>query len=183
MSVSTSVQDMRRPEIAPGRHTGAPTSFDAFYRSEYAGMVAIARALIADRAHAEDLVQESFLAAHRNWGRVGTYDSPRLWVRRVLINRATSLRRRLGSEFRAIARLERLTTAGTTGDFSLPTIEVWQEVRKLPRRQQQVVVLHYVSDLSVAEIGATLECAPGTVKAHLHRARQQLKTTLSGLEE
>jgi DNA-directed RNA polymerase specialized sigma24 family protein len=33
------------------------------------------------------------------------------------------------------------------------------------------------------EIGETLDCSPGTVKAHLHRARQQLKTTLSDWEE
>jgi RNA polymerase sigma factor (sigma-70 family) len=68
-------------------------------------------------------------------------------------------------------------------DLSAPTSEVWEEVRKLPRRQQQTVVLHYVSGLSMEEIGQTLDCSPGTVKAHLHRARQQLKTTLSDWEE
>lgn len=145
-------------------------------------MVAIARALVAERSQAEDLVQESFISAHRNWSRVGTYDQPRLWVRRVLINRATSLRRRLGSEWRAMTRLKAEPTR-VGSDLSLPTLEVWEEVRRLPARQQQVVVLHYVSDLGVAEIGATLGLAPGTVKAHLHRARQQLKTTLSAWEE
>lgn len=145
-------------------------------------MVAIARALVAERTQAEDLVQESFISAHRHWDRVGSYDQPRLWVRRVLINRATSLRRRLGSEWRAMTRL-RAEALRAGSDLSLPTLEVWEGVRRLPARQQQVVVLHYVSDLSVAEIGEILGCSPGTVKAHLHRARQQLKTTLSAWEE
>lgn len=146
-------------------------------------MVAIARALVAERSQAEDLVQESFISAHRHWGKVGTYDQPRLWVRRVLINRATSLRRRLGSEWRAMTRLKTEPLTRVVSDLSPPTVEVWEKVRRLPARQQQVVVLHYVSDLSVAEIGETLGLSPGTVKAHLHRARQQLKTTLSAWEE
>lgn len=146
-------------------------------------MVAIARALVAERSQAEDLVQESFISAHRHWSRVGSYDQPRLWVRRVLINRATSLRRRLGSEWRAMTRLRAEPLTRVVSDLSFPTLEVWEEVRRLPARQRQVVVLHYVTDLGVAEIGETLGLAPGTVKAHLHRARQQLKTTLSEWEE
>lgn len=145
-------------------------------------MVAIARALVPQRHQAEDLVQEAFISAHRHWERVGVYDSPRLWVRRVLINRATSFRRRLGSELRAVTRIGSQPEA-VTPELSLPTIEVWEEVRRLPRRQRQVVVLHYVADLAVDEIGETLDCSPGTVKAHLHRARQQLKTSLSTWEE
>jgi RNA polymerase sigma-70 factor (sigma-E family) len=181
--VSTRIQDQRRPVIARHKHEKAPPSFDAFYRREYASMVAIARALVAERSQAEDLVQESFISAHRHWGRVGSYDQPRLWVRRVLINRATSLRRRLGSEWRAMTRLKAEPPTRVVSELSLPTSEVWEEVRRLPVRQQQVVVLHYVTDLNVAEIGETLGLAPGTIKAHLHRARQQLKTTLSAWEE
>jgi outer membrane protein assembly factor BamB len=41
-------------------------------------------------------------------------------------------------------------------------------VRSLPRRQAQVVALHYLGDLPVAEIARVLGCAEGTVKAHLH---------------
>jgi RNA polymerase sigma-70 factor, ECF subfamily len=144
-------------------------------------MVAIARALVPDKAHAEDIVQESFIVAHRRWGRVADYESPRLWLRRVVINRCTSLRRRLGSEVKAMTKIAPREDIRT--DLSLPTTEVWDEVRKLPRRQQQAIALHYVSGLGVAEIADTLECAEGTVKTHLHRARQQLKETLSSWEE
>jgi RNA polymerase sigma factor (sigma-70 family) len=82
-----------------------------------------------------------------------------------------------------MTRLKAEPPTRVVSELSLPTSEVWEEVRRLPVRQQQVVVLHYVTDLNVAEIGETLGLAPGTVKAHLHRARQQLKTTLSAWEE
>lgn len=180
-SVNTSTHDQRRLRIDATRAKAA--SFDTFYREEYPGMVAVARALVPDKGRAEDLVQESFISAHKHWARVGSYDQPRLWVRRVLINKSTSLRRRLGSEWRAVARLEAEPSQSGLTDLSLPTQEVWREVRKLPRRQQQAVALHYVSDLSIAEVAETLSCSPGTVKAHLHRARQQLKTTLSSWED
>lgn len=40
-------------------------------------MVTGARVLVRDRAAAEDLAQESFLAAHRSWEKVSGYDAPR----------------------------------------------------------------------------------------------------------
>jgi RNA polymerase sigma-70 factor (ECF subfamily) len=55
---------------------------------------------------------------------------------------------------------------------------VWAAVRALPPRQAQVVALFYVDDRSVADIARILECAEGTVKAHLHAARQALSRAL-----
>ena len=52
----------------------------------------------------------------------------------------------------------------------------------LPPRQAQVVALHYLFDLSVDDVAATLEVSPGTVKVHLSRARASLARAY-GLEE
>jgi RNA polymerase sigma-70 factor (ECF subfamily) len=54
----------------------------------------------------------------------------------------------------------------------------WAAVRRLPKRQAQVVALHYIDELSVADIGDVLGCAEGTVKTHLHRARRALAAAL-----
>lgn len=59
----------------------------------------------------------------------------------------------------------------------------WELVRALPRRQAQSVALHYLFDLSVADVAATLGIAEGSVKVHLSRARQTLAARLSGQEE
>lgn len=157
-------------------------SFEDFYRSEYRRMVALARAMAPDGAGAEDLAQESFAAAHRNWEKISSYDSPNAWVRRVLINRANSLRRRIGAELRALASLAP-EYESEMPDLSTPTKEVWDEVRRLPRRQRQAVVLHYVGQLTMDEIGEAMGCSSGAVKSHLHRARETLGRRLSQWNE
>lgn len=156
-------------------------SFEAFYRNEYRAMLGIARALASDTTAAEDLVQEAFITAHRRWDRVSQYDSPQAWVRRVLINRATSLRRRLSSELRALARVGPPEAAPP--DLSVETSDVWTEVHRLPRRQQQAIVLHYVGQLTMVEIGDVMGCSQGAVKSHLHRARGSLRSSLAAWEE
>ncbi len=153
-------------------------TFEVFYRREYSHIVAMARAVSPDRSAAEDLAQESFAVAHRHWDRISKYEEPVAWVRRVMINRATSLRRRLGAENRALRRAGHDPHRGIANDLSPETNEVWGEVRQLPRRQQQAVVLHYVGQLSTNEIANVMGCSTGAVKSHLHRARQTLRDRL-----
>ena len=157
------------------------TSFEGFYQREYRAMLGIALALAPDTAAAEDLVQEAFISAHRRWDRVSQYDSPKAWVRRVLINRATSMRRRLSAELRALSRVGPPQPAAP--DFSAETSDVWKEVHRLPRRQQQAIALHYVGQLSMTEIADVMGCSQGAVKSHLHRARETLRGPLSPWSE
>ena len=157
--------------------------FESFYRREYARMVAIARALLRSGSAAEDLAQESFVAAHRNWDRVSRYDDPGAWVRRVLINRATSFHRRAGAELRALTRLGGHAGEDTLPELTPPATEVWDEVRRLPRRQAQATVLHYVDQLSIEEIGEVMGVSTGAVKAHLHKARAHLSLRLGAWGE
>ncbi|HEX6299827.1 MAG TPA: SigE family RNA polymerase sigma factor [Acidimicrobiia bacterium] len=156
-------------------------SFETFYRNEYRAMLGMARALAPDTTVAEDLVQEAFITTHRRWDQVSQYDSPRAWVRRVLINRATSLRRRLASELRALARVG--PADATPPDLSVETSEVWSEVHRLSRRQQQAIVLHYVGQLSMVEIADVMGCSQGAVKSHLHSARESLRTSPAAWDE
>lgn len=156
-------------------------SFESFYRDEYQAMLSIALALAKDTTEAEDLVQEAFISAHRRWDRVSQYDSPRAWVRRVLINRSTSLRRRLSTELRAIARVGPPEPASP--DLSAETADVWEAVHRLPRRQQQAIAFHYVGQLSMVEIADAMGVSEGAVKSHLHRAREALRDSLAGWSE
>ncbi len=138
-------------------------------------MVALTYALSGSRPVAEDLAQEAFLRAHRDWHRIGSHAVPGAWVRRVATNLAIGRFRRLRSESAAKARLTvpvSLEPAGAEFDA------FWGEVRRLPKRQAQVVALHYVEDLPIAEIAAVLGIAEGTVKALLFQARQRLERQL-----
>jgi RNA polymerase sigma-70 factor (ECF subfamily) len=159
-----------------------PGSFDAFYSSEFPRMVDLAYALSGSRIAAEDLAQDALLAAHANWERVGLLDRPGAWVRRVVINKAASLYQRRAAEIRALTRLAPLRGSSFMRVDS-ETEHVWNEVRKLPRRQAQVVALFYLDQMSVDEIAHVLEVAAGTVKAHLHQARQALSLMLENQGE
>jgi Sigma-70 region 2 len=64
------------PEVPPvdGTQDQAPeppAGFEHFYLREYRGVVELAYALSGNRAGAEDIAQEAFLRAHRDWQRVG----------------------------------------------------------------------------------------------------------------
>jgi RNA polymerase sigma-70 factor, ECF subfamily len=146
-------------------------SFDAFYRRELPGLLALARAL-SGSASADDIAQEAMLVAYRHWDTVSTLDVPAAWVRRVCANRCVSTLRRRAVESRALLRLGSRREASP--GLSETHEEFWAEVRRLPRRQAQVIALHYIYDLGVAEVASTLGCAEGTVKVHLFRARSVL---------
>lgn len=150
--------------------------FDSFYRREYRSVVGLAYALTGSRGASEELAQEAFIAAFRQWGRISGYERPDAWVRRVLVNNSRSRGRRLGAELRAVTRIggrrERLA------ELAEPDHEFWAAVRSLPARQAQSVALHYLEDRPVDEIAEILGCTTGTVKQHLHRGRRALAKDL-----
>lgn len=79
--------------------------FDNFYRDEWHTVVGLALALTGDRGATEDLTQEAFASAFRDWDRIGAYDEPDAFVRRVVANRAVSRGRRLARVSRALSRI------------------------------------------------------------------------------
>src|SRR5688572_26940986 len=139
-----------------------PGDFEHFYLREYRGVVELAYALSGNRAGAEDISQEAFLRAHRDWHRVGRYQHPGAWVRRVAVNLATSAVRRRLIEARALARV--WTREPVLVELPPSGADFWRAVRSLPRRQAQVIALHYLEDLSVVEVARVLGCTEGTVK-------------------
>ena len=143
---------------------------EALYRSQRADLVRLAGLLLDEPGACEEVVQDAFVALHLHRGAVATDRVP-AYLRSAVLNAARSrLRRR-----RVADRLGRIRPG------SPPTPEdqavlgdrraaVLAAVRKLPRRQQEVVVLRYWLDLSEAEIATTLRISAGSVKTHASRA-------------
>jgi RNA polymerase sigma-70 factor (ECF subfamily) len=125
---------------------------------------------------AEEITQDAFLAAHLSWERIGRYDMPEAWVRRVATNRCISAGRRAITEARLLTRMKRERTPEPS--LEEPDAELWAHVRSLPRRQAQVVALTYLEDRSVDDVAEILGCGPETVRTHLRRARAALAHTL-----
>src|SRR5688500_15779291 len=85
--------------------SGGTMTFEELYRRDFTAVVGLVYALSGSRHVAEELAQEAFLAAHRGWDRVGGYDDPGAWVRRVAVNQAVSALRRRSAEARTVLRL------------------------------------------------------------------------------
>ena len=68
--------------------------FDAFYAGAYRRVVGQVFALLGDWHEAEDVTQDAFAKASFHWGRIGVYDQPEAWVRRVAFNEAYNSTRR-----------------------------------------------------------------------------------------
>lgn len=149
---------------------------DDLYRREYRSVVALAYGLSGSRSAAEELAQEAFLEAHRGWDRIGGYDDPAAWVRRVVVNRSVSQVRRRVAEARALTRF--MGRRELPAALPEPDAEFWKAVRQLPRRQAQAIALHYLDDLAVVDVAAILDISPDTVKVHLHRGRRALADAL-----
>ena len=163
--------EFRDEGAAPPARAAGSLSFDEVYRAELAGLVALARGLCPP-AIAEDVAQEAMLVALRRWTYVSRLEHPEAWIRRTCANLAVSQFRRRLVEVRVLTRL-RSRPAGSVPEPDVD--EFWALVRRLPRRQAQVVALHYLYDLD----DATLEVSVGSVKVHLSRARATLRRALT----
>jgi RNA polymerase sigma-70 factor, ECF subfamily len=159
------------------RPGSTPEPFEVFYLREYPKVVGLLHGLLGSRLVAEELAQETFLVAYRDWDRISGLDNPRAWVRKVAINqRGSFLRayhRQQTRERDAVVRYEE-DSIKLADDHA----EVWQAIRTLPPLQAQVIALHYYEDYSVAQVAAALGKAPGTIKAQLHHGRRKLARLL-----
>ena len=154
----------------------ARESFESFWRREYRSVLGLAFVLYGNRAVAEELTMEGFEAVLRDWSKVSHLDSPGGWVRKVVSNSSVSRFRRLAAEGRARIRLSdghEQVVSDLGGNH-----DVWEAVRRLPRRQRQVVALFHVEGYTRREVGQILGISEESVKTHLDRARRRLEREL-----
>lgn len=155
--------------------------FDAFYEEWYPKAVRLALASTGRVDVAEEIAQEAFLSAHLRWGQVSSYGDPGAWVCRVVVNRGISRWRRRSAEVRALTRVRAVRPI----DATLPERDerLWAEVRLLPRRQAQVLLLASVGDRTAPQIADLLGIGENSVRTHLRRARHTLADRLGTTPE
>jgi RNA polymerase sigma-70 factor (sigma-E family) len=129
--------------------------------------------ILGDRHDAQDLTQEALARAFARWRRVARYDEA--WITRVATNLALGeVRRRERS---------RRTTPPAPGSPDLDALvaqraELVEVLRRLSRRQREVVALRYLADLPEADVARALGCSVGTVKQHASRGLAALRAAL-----
>ncbi len=152
---------------------------DTLFRDHYSRLVRALTAASGSREAAADAVQDAFVKAHLHWRKVRRYDDPVGWIRRVAINKLRDDHRSSTRKQKAVDRLgaELPTQAQPAASSSTEQTAAW--LAELPRQQRLTMALHYVDELSVAEVAATLNISEGAVKFHLHQGRERLRGVVS----
>lgn len=149
---------------------------EAFITSDYARVVRAVAVVCGDRQRAEDAVQDAVVDL---WVKRHGVRDVAGWVTAAALNRARSRWRTAAAEERAFARLaQRAATRELSPQDQAFDRAVAEALSGLPRAQREVLALHYLLDLSVADVADRLGIAEGTVKAHLHRGRNALRRVL-----
>lgn len=150
------------------------------YRSQRLNLLRLAAFLVDDHAVAEELVQDAFAGLYQRWGSLADASAAPSYLRVTVVNGARSTQRRQGMARRHLRVAE--PDALPPADFALLLAEEHREVvaalRRLPRRQREVLVLRYWANLDEREIAATLGVSRGTVKSTASRALDALENTL-----
>ncbi|MGW3998690.1 RNA polymerase sigma factor [Amycolatopsis sp. NPDC004772] len=159
---------------------GTDTAVDPaeLFRAHRPGLVRLAVLLLGDRGLAEDVVQDAFLALVRHW----PLDDPAGaggYLRVSVVNGARSAHRRAARRLRhRPGDRDDVPPADTGVLLGEEHREVLAAVRRLPRRQREVLVLRYWAGLSEAEIADALGVSRGTVKTCASRALAKLEEEL-----
>ena len=154
------------------------TSVTDLFEAEYERLVrSLGVAFGAESA--ADAVQEAFVQADRGWSRVATFDDPAGWVRRVALNRLLNGRRNQRRRREILATVRPVVDMDLTDDL----LDLRRAVADLPDRMRAAVCLHYLADLRVDEVAASLDVSPGTVKSNLHDARTRLRELLGEVSD
>jgi RNA polymerase sigma-70 factor (sigma-E family) len=156
--------------------------FEELFYAEFPCVVRSVFLVCQDLSRAEDLAQEAFLELLRHWGKVSHYDRPGAWVRQVAIRKAIHVTKREARRSWFERRAASTTTDAGSELTTLPDDGLWAAVRSLPAQQRAVVALYYYEDLSVEDVAGVLGCSVSTVKVHLHRAREALRSRFSKTE-
>jgi RNA polymerase sigma-70 factor (ECF subfamily) len=160
-----------RPAVNSQEHR----EFTEFYSASYVRLRRQLFAVTGDLAEAEDVLQEAYARASLRWSRLRAYDAPEAWVRRVALRLAAMTARSLRRRARALLRLGQ---PPELPDMTPDVVDLYRALRALPVGQRQVLVLHHLAGLPVAEVAAELGLPAGTVKARLSRGRAALARRL-----
>jgi RNA polymerase sigma factor (sigma-70 family) len=162
------------------RPVGAPVpAFQAFLEDN---REIVYRFLVASAGpgDADDLFQDTFLAALRAYPRLGHGGNLRSWVltiaTRKVIDAARSAKRRPVA-VADVESFEGVTDAidGAEGWRPDPKEPIWGAVLALPAKQRAAVVHRFVLDRSYREIGAALECSEDAARANVSEAVRKLR--------
>lgn len=164
------------PPTCAGADVRTEAEFTDLYEKHFSELAAQVCAYLGDATEAQDLVQEAFLRAWQRWDKVGGYEEPVAWVRRVAWNLATSRHRRnqVARKFLQKSSAPELAPAASPDHVALVAA-----LKSVPAKRRQALVMHYMADMTISAIAEATGAKEGTVKSWLHRGRKELAALLT----
>lgn len=165
---------------------GDMQAFEALYRRSAGRVFALCLRMARDRERARELAHDAFVRA---WEKMSTFRGESAfstWMHRLTVNLVLERQR---SERRRAAHEVTVADRGDVDDDDAPEerpmlqlvphdegerLDLEAAIRTLPPNARMVFVLHEVEGYQHDEIAESMGIAPGTVRAHLHRARRLL---------
>ncbi len=157
--------------------------FDAFVAARGQRLVRMARGLLRDPHHAEDVVQEVLVKAHQHWATICNRESPDAYVHRMLVNAATSFWRRAARrEFSLDSDAWPVVSAPDEAARVDERDRLLAALRRLPPKQRAVIVLRHYEGLPDEEIAVVMGTSVVTVRTNIHRGLAHLRALLGESE-
>jgi RNA polymerase sigma-70 factor (ECF subfamily) len=153
-----------------GAQRGSVDDLERLFREHWPRAYRAARLVTGDAAAAEDIAQESFLAAVRNLDRFDRRRPFGPWLHRIVVNRAIdwTRARRLRAEVELGDDVATARAAEPDGDG-------FARIASLSPEHRAVVVLRYVLEYTPGEIAELLDLPRGTVNSRLRRGLDRLQ--------
>jgi RNA polymerase sigma-70 factor (ECF subfamily) len=166
------------------RHDEA--AFEIVMRRHNGALYRVARAILKNDADAEDVLQESYLAAYRHIAEFRAEAKLSTWLTRIVVNQALA-RRRSQRRSRIVVPFSEEAADVDNPESSPEQSTTRAEIRRLLERKienlpiafRTVYVLREVDELSGAETAECLSITEATVRTRLFRARGLLRESLS----
>ncbi len=159
--------------------------FQAFVSAHRERAVRLAWRLTGgDAAAAEDVAQDAFYKAYKGMAQFRAESGLATWYYRILVRQAQKYRR-----WRAVR--ERWSNLRVAEEPDSPRNKppdpglrrrIAHALNHLPRGQREVFILVHLEGFAANEAAAILNKSAGTVKSHLHRGLQSLRTALADLD-
>jgi len=166
-----SERDRSDAALVRAAREGSEAALEMLFRRHWPSAHRAAYLVCQDRAGAEDIAQEAFLAALRALDRFDRRRPFAPWLHRIVVNRAIDWTR-----MRAGRR--ETTTAAVPEPPAQPLAEPDDELlgalAELDADHRAVIVLRYLQDLSPGEIARALNLPRGTVNSRLRRGLDKL---------
>ena len=138
-----------------------------------------ARALVGDRATADDLVQDTL---ERAWAKLHLYrrgTDLRAWLFTVMHNVHVNRVRATRPTDLIEDEMPELAQRAPPGD-TLLVRDLDRAITRLPAEQRAVLLLVTLEEMSYDEVARTLGIPIGTVMSRLSRAREKLRSLMLG---